>query len=295
MPAAVGYMESHDEERLMYKNLEFGNSNSSYNIKNLDTALERMQAAGAFFFTVPGPKMIWQFGELGYDTSIFTCEDGTVPQPYPNDSCKLSPKPDGWDLLNEADRTAVYETWSKLIALKLNEPIFKTSVFTIDAGNSNGLKKIQLTDPEASGNAIKYVTILGNFGIVAQNIIPQFQETGTWHNLMDDSILEVNSVTAAINLAPGEFKIYANESTNLSFDEVNKNSIKLYPNPAKGTFRFSKQVDKFEIYNLSGQLIRESDSIQINHPIDISKLSPGLYLVKTYISSKLDIIKLMVE
>lgn len=34
------------------------------------TALKRMQQAAAFFFTIPGPKMIWQFGELGFDYSI---------------------------------------------------------------------------------------------------------------------------------------------------------------------------------------------------------------------------------
>ncbi|MDX2429703.1 MAG: alpha-amylase family glycosyl hydrolase, partial [Bacteroides sp.] len=69
-PHLVGYMESHDEERLMYKNLEHGNASGAYNIKDLNTALARMELAGAFFFTVPGPKMIWQFGELGYDYSI---------------------------------------------------------------------------------------------------------------------------------------------------------------------------------------------------------------------------------
>ncbi len=69
-PHLIGYMESHDEERLMYKNLTYGNSSGNYNIKNLATALERIKLAGAFFFTVPGPKMIWQFGELGYDYSI---------------------------------------------------------------------------------------------------------------------------------------------------------------------------------------------------------------------------------
>ena len=29
-----------------------------------------MSQAAAFFFTVPGPKLMWQFGELGYDYSI---------------------------------------------------------------------------------------------------------------------------------------------------------------------------------------------------------------------------------
>ena len=38
-PHLVAYMESHDEERLMYKNLSAGNSAPGYNIKELKTAL----------------------------------------------------------------------------------------------------------------------------------------------------------------------------------------------------------------------------------------------------------------
>ncbi len=63
----VSYMESHDEERLMYKNLQYGNSSGTYNIKFFPIAIQRMKLAGVFYFTIPGPKMIWQFGELGYD------------------------------------------------------------------------------------------------------------------------------------------------------------------------------------------------------------------------------------
>ncbi len=38
----VTYAESHDEERLMYKNLNYGNSsNSAHNIKTLDISLKK--------------------------------------------------------------------------------------------------------------------------------------------------------------------------------------------------------------------------------------------------------------
>ncbi|MDZ7681754.1 MAG: alpha-amylase family glycosyl hydrolase [Fodinibius sp.] len=77
-PHLLGYMESHDEERLMYRNIQFGNSSGNYDITELETALNRNKMAAAFFFTVPGPKMMWQFGELGYDKSINLCEDGSV-------------------------------------------------------------------------------------------------------------------------------------------------------------------------------------------------------------------------
>ncbi|TEB40471.1 alpha-amylase, partial [Flavobacterium circumlabens] len=42
----MGYAESHDEERLMYKNIQYGASNGTYNVKTLNTALSRMSAIG---------------------------------------------------------------------------------------------------------------------------------------------------------------------------------------------------------------------------------------------------------
>lgn len=32
--------------------------------------MNQLAANAAFCFTVPGPKMIWQFGELGYDETL---------------------------------------------------------------------------------------------------------------------------------------------------------------------------------------------------------------------------------
>lgn len=55
-PSNIGYMESHDEERLMYKNLEYGNSSGNYNIQELETALERQKLAGVFILRFRGQK-----------------------------------------------------------------------------------------------------------------------------------------------------------------------------------------------------------------------------------------------
>ncbi len=53
IPHLVGYMESHDEERLMYKNVEFGNSGDDYEVQELQTALDRNEMATVFFFLYP--------------------------------------------------------------------------------------------------------------------------------------------------------------------------------------------------------------------------------------------------
>ena len=205
-PSAVAYMESHDEERLMFKNVEFGNSEADYSVKDLNTALERMKTAGAFFFTVPGPKMIWQFGELGYDISIDF--DG-----------RLGNKPILWEYVDDPQRFAIYETWQDLIALKLKEPIFTTTDFNLDLGAPTGLKSIHLTDGAATGGAIQYVTIIGNFGLTEQEIIPNFQETGTWYNLLKNNFpQEVSNVNDPIALQPGEFMILANNPSLVLID-----------------------------------------------------------------------------
>lgn len=206
-PSAISYMESHDEERLMFKNIEFGNSEGSYNVKSLATALSRQETAGAFFFSIPGPKMIWQFGELGYDTSI-------------DFNGRVGNKPIKWEYAEEDNRKAIYNIWSKLILLKQNEPIFKTSNFNLDLGNSNGLKQIKLTLESAASDTIKYVTVIGNFGVTEQEIIPNFQETGVWYEFLNGNLKYiVTSLEEPIILQPGEFRIFGNNPTDLFLND----------------------------------------------------------------------------
>ncbi|MBW8140135.1 hypothetical protein JBO09_28005, partial [Pseudomonas sp. PAMC 26818] len=53
----VNYAESHDEERLQYKNEQYGNGSSGYSIKDTATGLLRDELAAAFWAMIPGPKM----------------------------------------------------------------------------------------------------------------------------------------------------------------------------------------------------------------------------------------------
>ncbi|SDQ55937.1 alpha-amylase family glycosyl hydrolase [Flagellimonas zhangzhouensis] len=203
VPSNVSYMESHDEERMMYRNLNFGNASGDYNTQDLATALDRVKLAGAFFFTVPGPKMIWQFGELGYDYSI-------------DYNGRIGNKPIRWDYFDNPDRKAVYDTWSDLNLLAVEEPIFETSDFEMNVANSNGLKTIHLTNASAGVDEIGFVTIIGNFGVVEQEIDPQFQETGVWYEFLANNLkYVVTNVNETITLAPGEYRIFGNNPTSL--------------------------------------------------------------------------------
>ena len=283
VPANVSYMESHDEERQMYSALTRGNSNGSYDIKTTSIALDRMELVGAFYFTVPGPKMIWQFGELGYDISI-------------NQNGRTGNKPILWNYFDNPDRKSIYNTWNKLIQLKLKYDIFKTSNFTIDASNSNGLKKVQLSD--TSDPDLQHVTIIGNFSLTNQNINPVFQETGTWYDLLnEDEVLEVSNTNTLINLNPGEFKVYGNKPATLSTKELFlEDTVYLYPNPSKNTFQVSVEASSLIIYDIRGKKIKEyKGSFEKNKQFSVTGLEKGVYLVITNTTKGKSLNKLIVE
>ncbi|WP_111709433.1 alpha-amylase family glycosyl hydrolase [Lutibacter citreus] len=199
-PNVVGYMESHDEERLMYKNLQYGNNNSEYNVTDITTALSREETAGMFFFTIPGPKMIWQFGELGYDYSINTCDDGTTI----SDDCRLFRKPIKWEYKSDVNRNHIYTTWATMIAFKKQYPeVFNTSNFTL---NVSGLSKSIVLK-----HASMDVVIIGNFDITSKSIATNFTKTGTWYEYFTGEENDVSNTTQSITLNPGEYKMYTSK------------------------------------------------------------------------------------
>lgn len=256
-------------------------------MKNLSTALDREKIAGAFYFTVPGPRMIWQFGELGYDISIFACTDGTVPAPYGNDRCKLDKKPIRWDYAEDPERKAVYDTWADLIKLRTQEDIFRTKDFVVDANATTGLKKIQLTNENAEAS-LKYVNIIGNFGVTTQSINPEFQVAGTWYDLLNDNVeLNVTNVNQLISLQPGEFRVYGSTQVALPVQEYDPlSSLTVYPNPAKNTFRINKSVQKVEIFDHTGRLVSNfTGEFYPEDEYDVSFLKPSIYFLR--ISSEL--------
>ncbi|MBL7701999.1 MAG: T9SS type A sorting domain-containing protein [Ferruginibacter sp.] len=203
-PGVMGYMESHDEERLMYKNITFGNSNGSYNVRNLNTALARQEAAATVFFTVPGPKMIWQFGERGYDI------------PLTFGGSNVANKPPHWEYMLVPERVHLYNTYKSIIQLRLNNPaIFNNTAFNYDF--SSGLVKIfQIADPNTAG---KKVTVVANFDVIAQTKPVTFQAAGDWTNYISNgtgtalngatgSNFTLSSTLQSITLQPGEYHIY---------------------------------------------------------------------------------------
>jgi Alpha amylase, catalytic domain/Ig-like domain CHU_C associated/Fibronectin type III domain/Carbohydrate-binding module 48 (Isoamylase N-terminal domain) len=210
-PGLIGYMESHDEERTMYKNLQFGNASGGYDTKVLNTALAREEAAASVFFTVPGPKMIWQFEERGYDVSLGF------------GGSNLANKPPRWEYMLDPNRRKLYDAYKKILDLRLNNPaVFNNTTFSYDFFNGGGLvKTFQIADPNAAG---KKVTVVANLDVVQQTKSVTFQATGDWTNYLStgagtgvngttNSTFNITNATQNITLAAGEYHIYVSVPT----------------------------------------------------------------------------------
>jgi glycosidase len=285
-PNVVGYMESHDEERLMYKNLTYGNSSGDYDITELNTALKRQALAANFFFTIPGPKMIWQFGERGYDYTI----NYNPWDPDAND-CRLCEKPPRWDYMNNWHRRNLWYTYASLIDLKINQEVFETDDFELDVRWA--MKKVKLNSPEMS------VVVLGNFHTGEAEIDPDFYFTGTWYDYWTGDSIEVNDVNEKIMLQAGEYRLYTNKKlTTPAFVGVDENIINnqplhlsLYPNPAKTQLHIVIENDRYlanadiYFYDMIGKKVKEIKDLQLNSGFNhlttnIQTMKPGIYFVR---------------
>jgi glycosidase len=186
----VAYFESHDQERLQFKNEAYGNSSGTYNVQTLATGLQRDEMGAAFMFSSPGPKMVWQFGELGYDISIDANGGNTADKPIL------------WNYNTDPNRRHLYGVYAKMINMKIKNPVFASTNFSYSL--TGAVKTINLLDPTAN------VVVVGNFDVVTNTATITFPATGTWYDNLNGTTLNVTSTAFPMTLAPGEYHLYSN-------------------------------------------------------------------------------------
>lgn len=275
-PHVVSYIESHDEERAMYAAITGGNMSSPWhNVRDTAVALRRMALASTLFYPIPGPKMIWQFQEVGYDVSI------DMP-------CRVCNKPILWNYFQEVNRQRLYDINKSLIDLRLSHDVFRTDDFNY--AMTGTVKRIRLNDPTMN------VVVLGNFDVVSRDVNPSFQHTGMWYEFFTGDSLNVTQVTDQLNLYAGEYRLYTDQPlntptiTNTTAFKTPTLNATIYPNPAQDFVNVEYTLTQGEeiqmtIYNLNGQIMKTiaqgfQTAGEQKNQVDISDLPYGNYILQ---------------
>ncbi len=268
-PHLVSYMESHDEERVVFSAKTSGLISGSYNIRNLNTALQRQELNSVFLLPLPGPKMIWQFGELGYDYSI-------------DYNGRTGEKPILWSFTQNTSRTNLFRVMAKLNHLKQAYEEFDPEKIEYSL---NGLVKwYQLS------KGSNHVVAIGNFGLTETTTQINFPVTGNWFDYFGEGTISVQQPTMSITLPPGAYKLFSTRNFSVPNIKVSSSKIEagplkrhFFPNPVKDCLFYETNSDGFiEIFSMSGVLVRKTKIERLGNmgQIDLAELPQGVYLAK---------------
>ena len=269
----ITYMESHDEERASYQIKTYGNSSGGYDTKTLATRADRIIQASAFFYTIPGPKMIYMFEELGYDISI-------------DNPCRVCEKPILWNYYDNQYRQKIYFYMASMMDMRKKHDVFNTSNFTYALNGAS--KRINL-----NGSAMN-AAVVGNFSVTQNNVYPNFQHTGTWYDYFTGDSITVTNATATISFSPGEWHIYTDvklaDAAFMDLPEEVLAEVKpfmTFPNPSHGMmdllldFAEGTRVT-WSLVDLNGRVAAQGE-IQCEgpmiEPMDFSALAKGMYFL----------------
>lgn len=296
-PALVSFIESHDEERVMYEVLNYGAGNASYNTRDFNNAVNRVRTLNAFHYLVPGPKMLWQFGELAYEFPINYCENGTV-----SDNCRTSPKPIRWDYYTDNVRKELFNGTADIIHLRNRSSAFDLPPLS---RNLTGAYKFMVY-----ANENEAAVVAGNFDLVNRQQTLTFPLDGWYYDYFSGDSILIAGESFAIPLSPGDLRIYTNVRYDLvsgdfpvSQDyQINKEpGMIIYPNPLYNSrihIDFSEPVllNAIQWFGPDGRMIEKRNVGQSGNQFqfDAPGMLTGFYLLRIETDKGVAIHKILV-
>ena len=279
-PNLIPYQESHDEERVMWETLKSG-ATSPLNLRVLENAVNRNQLMTAFYFAIPGAKMLWQFGEFGYDLEL--------------NNDRLGIKPTKWEYLNDPQRLRLFKLYREMIKLKDQHEVFNNPA-SAAVNLSAGLKTIHLD------HAAMDVFLFGNFNLGtlgAQQI--SFPKQGKWYNYFTGEEVNVTSPQTTFGLRPNEFYLFTDkplpkpESGILQQDFVTsipevfpQGTFRIYPVPASSSLTVELPKDmisaNYRVVDMAGRVVFDGQfnlGAQILD-FDLSGIQAGIYIFEAF-------------
>lgn len=287
-PHLIGYMESHDEERIAFECKTYGNQVPTHNIRTVPVYAQRIAMLKNLLYTVPGPKMLWQFGELAYDFPINYCEDGTI---HPD--CRTGIKPIRWDYFSDPYRRKLHGITASLLTLRKNHDVFETTDFQLNI-ETGQVRSIFLNHPDMN------VAVFANVGVQATTVTnPGFQHIGEWYEYYTgDTLLVTSGVPTSFALKPGEYRLYLDKFVPLPEGVVVSSVqeqpgaleyVEVQPNPVQDQlniqFHLKERADlDLQVLDVSGKQVLNQALGQLPagiqwHGVNATDWKPGLYFL----------------
>ncbi|MDD4971689.1 MAG: alpha-amylase family glycosyl hydrolase [Paludibacter sp.] len=264
-PNWVGYAESHDEERNFYNAKTYGLGNIA---TDSIARVKRVPLNVAFTTLLPGPKMIYEFGEMGFDYSINS------------NGGRTNDKSSAWGWLNLPHRKAASDACAKIMTLrKLYPTAFTQGTFALNIALAdwNSGRRIALTHADLN------MVVLGNFNASGTiNANPNFQKTGTWYNLLTGEQLNVTNTAMTITMQPGDLLIYTDRIINLPngiSDPIVQNNTTVFPTETTNFVYITTPytVKNVNIYSLQGSIVK---AVTNSTTVDVTNLTKGVYILE---------------
>ncbi|MBX9783019.1 MAG: T9SS type A sorting domain-containing protein [Chitinophagaceae bacterium] len=307
-PGLIAYAESHDEERIMFRNT---NDPSSVSFNNTTLGLQRTEGMAAVLMAIPGPKMIWQFGELGYDFSINS------------NGGRTNPKPVRWDYYQDVNRRRLYEVYAAMAKLRKQ----KSDAFnrtTIAAGTafygtqSDQSNQSRLWKVVVINHASLKMVVVANFNNSQQTFPVTFPTAGTYYDYTRGGTFTSFGSPQNVTLNAGEYRVWIDQNiaggivTNIRDVIANSNEFKLkvYPNPVQQQSTITYELPKsgqvsIQLINMQGQVMASKNMgfqlkgyqvYELNrNTFAGSPLVAGQYLLKVRVDNVVRYEKVMVQ
>lgn len=201
--STVSYAESHDEERMAYKQAQWGASGVK---GNTAMSMRRLGSVAAQMILTPGAHMIWQFQEFGADQTTKNSGGNNT-----------DPKTVIWSYLDNPDRDGLRQSYTELCGIRANSPeLFRQDATT--SVNLGGWDMGRTLSVKAGGKEL-YLFVNPRTEFSLTMTTPVDLASAGYHLVSASYGVEPALISGTITLPAGAYAVYA--TTNVSgLDEV---------------------------------------------------------------------------
>lgn len=264
--STVAYLESHDEERLAYKQDMWGATGVVGDVK---VSMQRLGSAAAQMILVPGSHMIWMFSEMGNAQSTKS-ENGN----------NTSPKIVNWALLDEPNHAGLKDCYSELIAIRLNN----NSLFAEDSNYTLNFSQNSKCRTASSTNEDKEIYLVVN-PTINQTLTQEVKFLSDDNNnyYVASKSYESNPIfdaaAKAVTIEPNCYAVFGSKSLLMEggLSKVENDATHIYG--VYGGIRIDDAAGDAEVYALDGSKVAKAHKADLNEGGVIS-LPAGIYVVR---------------